>query len=83
MAATDITDEERIDRTGTTNQDIAARLNAVLGIQTKNTGRLEAISSVSVNPGPPEGPSICDQIIASAQATIASATDIKRKLVGG
>jgi hypothetical protein len=83
MGANDITSDEQIDRGGTTDTDIAARLNVVLGIQTKNTGRLNAIAEVSINPGPPGGPDICDQIIAQANASIAAASLVKRKFTGG
>ena len=83
MPGTEITDEERIDRTGTTEQDLAARLSAVLGIQNKNLGRLNDIASVAQNPGPPNGPDICDQVIQAAQASINAATAVKRKFTGG
>jgi len=82
MGANDITSDEQIERGGTTDTDLAARLSAVLGIQTKNTGRVSAIADVSINPGPPEGPSLCDQIIAQANATITAAQLVKRKFTG-
>ena len=80
MGANDITDTERTDRTGNTNQDISARLSAVLGIQSKNVGRLNDIAAaVGVSPGPPDGPSLCDQVIAAATDTITAAQAVKRK----
>ena len=82
MGANDITEAERTDRTGTTDQDIEARLSAVLGIQTKNVGRLNDIVVVSLNPGPPNGPVICDQIIQAATDAITAAQAVKRKFSG-
>ena len=80
MGANDINDVERIDRTGNTNADISARLSAVLGIQTKNVGRLNDIAAaVSISLGPPDGPTLCDQVITAATDTITAAQAVKRK----
>jgi hypothetical protein len=72
-------DIDDADERGTDNDAIARRLTKALAIQQKVTRRLTRIASVAVNPGPPNGPRLCDDIIAEANATIAKANEIKRK----
>lgn len=71
-------DIDDADDRGTDNDAIARRLTKALAIQGKVTKRLTRILSVSVQPGPPTGPQLCDDIVAEANATIAKANEIKR-----
>jgi hypothetical protein len=78
-AEVDIDDQ---DERGSDDAAIVRRLNKALRIQQKVTTRLNRILSVSVQPGPPEGPGLCDQIIAEANRSIATAEEIKRAFAG-
>lgn len=75
-------DIDDADERGTDNDAIARRLTKTLQIQTKVTNRLTRILSVAVNPGPPNGPRLCDDIIAQANASILKAQEIKRAFGG-
>jgi hypothetical protein len=76
-------DIDDADDRGTDNSAISRRLTKALNVQTKVTARLTRILSVSVQPGPPDGPVLCDRIIAEANASIAKANEIKRVFGGG
>lgn len=76
-------DIDDADDRGTDNDAIARRLTKALRIQTKVTARLTRILSVSVQPGPPNGPQLCDDIVAEANRTILKAQEIKRVFTGG
>jgi hypothetical protein len=62
---------------------IVRRLNRVLTIVQKANARLTAISAVSISPGPPDGPALCDSIVAEAGNTVTLASEIKAKFLRG
>lgn len=70
------------DERGTDNDAVARRLTKTLNVQKKVTARLTRIASVAVEPGPPNGPTLCDQIVAEANLTIGKAEEIKRVFGG-
>ena len=77
MGDRDIIDE--IDDDSADNTAISRRLNRALAIQQKVTARLNAILTVAVSPGPPDGPTTCDAIVTEANNSITAAQSIKRK----
>ncbi len=58
------------DEPGTDAPAIIRRLNKVLAIQKRVLARLERIKPHVPNPGPPELPTVVNQIVAEAQRTI-------------
>jgi hypothetical protein len=61
------------DEPGTDAPAIIRRLNKVLRIQQKATTRLERIKPHAPEPGPPDLPTVVNQIVTEAQKTISVA----------